>query len=375
MRSSPDAPSGRRPGYIAPVVLTSLLLACGTERGVRPGADSVSYGGWVYLGPPSSEVVFGDGTVTFEPTGAEPVEATQLYEGYPGYWVAEALPPRTPFQLRLEGEGAYPTVWAGDTPSANGTWLSGALFAAEYAYIDDLLVSQPDNGEQALEIVELLVRSNAVDLIVVDSVAALVPKAEIEGEMGDASMGLQARLMSQAMRKLTGVINRSQCTVVFINQIREKIGVMFGSPETTTGGRALKFYSSVRIDVRRTGAIKEGEVTVGSRTRARVVKNKIAPPFRDAEFDIMYDEGISASGDLLDLAVTMEVVQKSGSWFSYGDMRIAQGREAAKAFLKGNPELFREVRALVLAAKLAQNAKPGVPAPGEGDDDEAPDEE
>jgi recombination protein RecA len=241
--------------------------------------------------------------------------------------------------------------------------------------IDDLLVSQPDNGEQALEIVELLVRSNAVDLIVVDSVAALVPKAEIEGEMGDASMGLQARLMSQAMRKLTGVINRSQCTVVFINQIREKIGVMFGSPETTTGGRALKFYSSVRIDVRRTGAIKEGEVTVGSRTRARVVKNKIAPPFRDAEFDIMYDEGISASGDLLDLAVTMEVVQKSGSWFSYGDMRIAQGREAAKAFLKGNPELFREVRALVLAAKLAQNAKPGVPAPGEGDDDEAPDEE
>ncbi len=241
--------------------------------------------------------------------------------------------------------------------------------------IDDLLVSQPDNGEQALEICELLVRSNAVDLIVVDSVAALVPKAEIEGEMGEASVGLQARLMSQAMRKLTGVIARSQCTVVFINQIREKIGVMFGSPETTTGGRALKFYSSVRIDVRRTGAIKEGEVTVGSRTRARVVKNKIAPPFRDAEFDIMYDEGISASGDLLDLAVTLDVIQKSGSWFSYGDMRIAQGREAAKVFLKGNAELFKEVRALVLAAKLAQNTKPGVPGPGEGDDDEAPDEE
>ncbi|MFN7613608.1 MAG: recombinase RecA, partial [Phycisphaerae bacterium] len=241
--------------------------------------------------------------------------------------------------------------------------------------IDDLLVSQPDNGEQALEICELLVRSNAVDLIVVDSVAALVPKAEIEGEMGEASVGLQARLMSQAMRKLTGVIARSQCTVVFINQIREKIGVMFGSPETTTGGRALKFYSSVRIDVRRTGAIKEGEVTVGSRTRARVVKNKIAPPFRDAEFDIMYDEGISASGDLLDLAVTLDVIQKSGSWFSYGDMRIAQGREAAKVFLKGNAELFKEVRALVLAAKLAQNTKPGVPGPGEGDDDEATDEE
>ncbi|MFY7897056.1 MAG: recombinase RecA, partial [Phycisphaerales bacterium] len=218
--------------------------------------------------------------------------------------------------------------------------------------IDDLLVSQPDNGEQALEICELLVRSNAVDLIVVDSVAALTPKAEIEGEMGDASVGLQARLMSQAMRKLTGAIAKSKTTVIFINQIREKIGVMFGSPETTTGGRALKFYSSVRIDVRRTGAIKEGEVTVGSRTRARVVKNKIAPPFRDAEFDIMYDEGISASGDLLDLAVTLDVIQKSGSWFSYGDMRIAQGREAAKVFLKGNAELFKEVRALVLAAKL-----------------------
>ena len=214
--------------------------------------------------------------------------------------------------------------------------------------IDDLLVSQPDNGEQALEICELLVRSNAVDLIVVDSVAALVPKAEIEGEMGEASVGLQARLMSQAMRKLTGVIARSQCTVVFINQIREKIGVMFGSPETTTGGRALKFYSSVRIDVRRTGAIKEGEVTVGSRTRARVVKNKVAPPFRDAEFDIMYTEGISVAGDLLDLAVDSKVIQKSGSWFSYGEMRMGQGREQARALLKENQELFQEIRKKVL---------------------------
>jgi len=209
--------------------------------------------------------------------------------------------------------------------------------------IDDLLVSQPDSGEQALEICELLVRSNAVDLIVVDSVAALVPRAEIEGEMGDASVGLQARLMSQAMRKLTGVIARSNCTVIFINQIREKIGVMFGSPETTTGGRALKFYSSVRIDVRRTGAIKEGDVTVGSRTRARVVKNKIAPPFRDAEFDIMYTEGISAAGDLLDLAVDAKVVQKSGAWFSYGDVRLGQGRENAKAFLQENPEVATRV--------------------------------
>jgi recombination protein RecA len=214
--------------------------------------------------------------------------------------------------------------------------------------IDDLLVSQPDSGEQALEICELLVRSNAVDLIVIDSVAALIPKAEIEGEMGDAVVGLQARLMSQAMRKLTGVIARSNCTVVFINQIREKIGVMFGSPETTTGGRALKFYSSVRIDVRRTGAIKEGEVTVGSRTRARVVKNKVAPPFRDAEFDIMYTEGISVAGDLLDLAVDSKVIQKSGSWFSYGEMRMGQGREQARALLKENQELFQEIRKKVL---------------------------
>jgi recombination protein RecA len=234
--------------------------------------------------------------------------------------------------------------------------------------IDDLLVSQPDSGEQALEICELLVRSNAVDLIVVDSVAALVPRAEIEGEMGDASMGLQARLMSQAMRKLTGVIARSNCTVVFINQIREKIGVMFGSPETTTGGRALKFYSSVRIDVRRTGAIKEGDVTVGSRTRARVVKNKIAPPFRDAEFDIMYNEGISAAGDLLDLGVAANVINKSGAWFSYGDIRIGQGREASKAFLKDNPDLFKEIRQKVLAVKMAQPIKAGAPTEEEASD-------
>ncbi|MBL9002523.1 MAG: recombinase RecA [Phycisphaerae bacterium] len=218
--------------------------------------------------------------------------------------------------------------------------------------IDDLLVSQPDTGEQALEICELLVRSNAVDIIIVDSVAALVPRAEIEGEMGDASVGLQARLMSQAMRKLTGIIARSNCTVVFINQIREKIGVMFGSPETTTGGRALKFYASVRIDIRRTGALKEGDVTIGSRTRARVVKNKVAPPFRDAEFDIMYTEGISAAGDLLDLAVDSRIVQKSGAWFSYGDIRVGQGREASKQFLKDNPDLFKEIRAKVLDARI-----------------------
>ncbi len=220
--------------------------------------------------------------------------------------------------------------------------------------IDDLLVSQPDTGEQGLEICELLVRSNAVDIIIVDSVAALVPRAEIEGEMGDASVGLQARLMSQAMRKLTGIIARSNCTVIFINQIREKIGVMFGSPETTTGGRALKFYASVRIDVRRTGAIKEGDVTIGSRTRARVVKNKVAPPFRDAEFDIMYTEGISEAGDLIDLAVDSKVVQKSGAWFSYGDIRLGQGREVAKQFLKDNADLFKEIRQKVLEIRLTQ---------------------
>jgi recombination protein RecA len=218
--------------------------------------------------------------------------------------------------------------------------------------IDELLVSQPDTGEQALEIVELLVRSNAVDLIVVDSVAALIPRAEIEGEMGDSVVGLQARLMSQAMRKLTGVIARSSCTVVFINQIREKIGVMFGSPETTPGGRALKFYSSVRIDVRRIGAIKDGDQNVGNRTRARVVKNKVAPPFRDAEFDIMFDEGISVTGDLIDLAVESGVASKSGAWFSFGEVRLGQGREASKKFLAENPDLAGEIRAAVLALKM-----------------------
>jgi recombination protein RecA len=235
--------------------------------------------------------------------------------------------------------------------------------------VDELLVSQPDTGEQALEICEMLVRSNSVDVVIVDSVAALVPKAEIEGEMGDASVGLQARLMSQAMRKLTGVIARSNCTVIFINQIREKIGVMFGSPETTTGGRALKFYSSVRIDIRRIGAIKEGDVVVGSRTRARIVKNKIAPPFREAEFDVMFTEGISWTGDLLDVAIDAKVCQKSGSWFNYGEIRMGQGREVAKQFLRDNPEMAAEIRKQVLAAKASQPQTPGA-AGAEDDEDE-----
>jgi recombination protein RecA len=205
--------------------------------------------------------------------------------------------------------------------------------------LDNLLVSQPDNGEQALEITEVLVRSNGVDVVVIDSVAALVPRAEIEGEMGEAQMGLQARLMSQALRKLTGVVSKSKTCLIFINQLREKIGVMFGNPETTTGGRALKFYSSVRVDIRRIGAIKDGDTMVGGRTRVKIVKNKVAPPFREAEFDVMYGEGISREGDLLDQGVERNIVEKSGTWFSYSGERLGQGRENAKAFLKQNPEM------------------------------------
>lgn len=214
--------------------------------------------------------------------------------------------------------------------------------------VDELLISQPDTGEQALDIVETLVRSNAVDVIVVDSVAALVPKAEIEGEMGDSFVGLQARLMSQALRKLTAAINKSKTCVIFINQIREKIGVMFGNPETTTGGRALKFYASIRIDIRRIGAIKEGTENVGNRCRAKVVKNKLAPPFKEAEFDIMFGEGISREGDLLDLGVSAKLIDKSGAWFSFEGERIGQGRENAKQFLKEHPDV---------AARLEQAIK------------------
>ena len=218
---------------------------------------------------------------------------------------------------------------------------------------DNLLVSQPDNGEQALEIAETLVRSSAVDLVVVDSVAALVPQAEIDGDMGDSHMGLQARLMSQALRKLTGIINKSHTTVIFINQIRMKIGVMFGNPETTTGGNALKFYASVRLDIRRTGQIKVGEEIVGNRTKVKVVKNKIAPPFRTAEFDIMYNEGISQTGDVLDLAVQHGIVGKSGAWFDYADAKIGQGREASKAYLKEHADVLAEIDEKV-RAKVAE---------------------
>ena len=231
---------------------------------------------------------------------------------------------------------------------------TGAFVDAEHALdpgyaknlgvdIENLIISQPDTGEQALEITEALVRSNAVDLIIIDSVAALVPKAEIDGEMGAAQIGLQARLMSQALRKLTGAINKSKCTVVFINQLREKVGIMFGNPETTTGGRALKFYSSVRLDIRRTEIIKKGDEMIGNRVRVKVVKNKIAPPFKQAEFDIMYGKGISSVGNILDVATEAEIVKKAGAWYSYGEERLGQGRENAKEFLEENPELLKEI--------------------------------
>ena len=213
--------------------------------------------------------------------------------------------------------------------------------------IDDLYISQPDNGEQGLEIAETMVRSGAVDIIIVDSVAALVPKAEIEGDMGDSHVGLHARLMSQALRKLTGIIGKSSCTVIFINQLREKVGVMFGNPEVTTGGRALKFYSSIRMDVRRIETLKQGGEIVGNRVRVKVVKNKIAPPFKEAEFDIMFGQGISREGDILDLAVKNEIVNKSGAWFAYNGIKIGQGRENAKTYLKNNPETMAEIEKLV----------------------------
>jgi recombination protein RecA len=218
--------------------------------------------------------------------------------------------------------------------------------------LEKLLVSQPDSGEEALEITEMLVRSAAVDVIIVDSVAALIPRAEIEGDMGDTHVATQARLMSQALRKLTAAIGKTKTVVIFINQVRMKIGVMFGNPETTPGGRALKFYSSVRVDVRRIGSIKEGDVVTGSRVRAKVVKNKVAPPFREAEFDIMFDSGISAEGDVLDLAQAEEIVTKSGAWFSYKDVRLGQGRENVKQFFRDNPDLMKEIRSAIIAKRL-----------------------
>ena len=298
------------------------------------------------------------------PTGAISFDAALGVGGFPRGRVVEIFGPES------SGKTTIALQVIAEAQKAGGM---AAFVDAEHALdpgyakklgvdVDNLLVSQPDYGEQALEITEALVRSGAIDVLVVDSVAALVPKAELDGEMGDSHMGLQARLMSQALRKLTGTVSKSRTCLIFINQIREKIGVMFGNPETTTGGRALKFYASVRIDIRRIAAIKEGDMVTGSRTKIKVVKNKVAAPFRDAEFDIMYGEGISREGDLLDLAVNQNIVDKSGAWFSYKGERIGQGRENVRQFLKDNKDTFAKIEAEVRKALGLTPAQPAAQA-------------
>jgi recombination protein RecA len=279
------------------------------------------------------------------PTGAISIDFALGVGGVPRGRVVEIFGPESSGKTTLALQVIAEAQKLGGTAAfVDAEHALDAAYAQKLGVdIDNLLVSQPDNGEQALEIVEVLIRSNGVDVVVVDSVAALVPKAEIEGEMGEAQMGLQARLMSQALRKLTGAVSKSKTCLIFINQLREKIGVMFGNPETTTGGRALKFYASVRMDIRRIASIKDGDVVVGGRTRVKVVKNKVAPPFREAEFDVMYGEGISRTGDLLDLAVDKRIVEKSGAWFAYGGERLGQGRENAKQFLKDNPDICKTI--------------------------------
>ncbi len=274
------------------------------------------------------------------PSGSLALDAALGVGGYPRGRVIEVFGPESGGKTTLSLHAIAEAQKLGGTAVfVDAEHALDANYARKLGVdVDNLLVSQPDSGEQALEITEVLIRSGAIDIVVVDSVAALVPRAELEGEMGDAQMGLQARLMSQALRKLTGIVSKSKTCLVFINQLREKIGVMFGNPETTTGGRALKFYSSVRVDVRRIASIKDGDEVVGSRTKVKVVKNKVAPPFREAEFDILYGEGISREGDLLDLAVDKNIVEKSGAWFSFQGERLGQGRENARQFLKDNPD-------------------------------------
>jgi recombination protein RecA len=286
------------------------------------------------------------------PTGAISLDAALGVGGMPRGRVVEIFGPESSGKTTLALQVVAEAQKAGGMAAfVDAEHALDPIYARKLGVdVDNLLISQPDYGEQALEIAEALVRSNAIDVLVVDSVAALVPKAELEGEMGDSHMGLQARLMSQALRKLTGIVSKSRTCMIFINQIREKIGVMFGNPETTTGGRALKFYSSIRADIRRIAAIKEGDVVVGSRTRVKVVKNKVAAPFRECEFDIMYGEGISREGDLIDLAVNHNVVEKSGAWFSYKGERIGQGRENARTFLKENKDIAAKIEAEVRKA-------------------------
>ena len=342
-------------------------MAKKTEKSEMPAKATTDEGKLKALGLAMDQITkqFGDGSimklgeahranVELIPSGALSLDLA-LGGGYPKGRIIEIYGPESSGKTTLTLHAIAEIQKQGGTAA-----FIDAEHALDPAYAkklgvdtDNLLVSQPDNGEQALEIAETLVRSNAVDLIVVDSVAALVPQAEIEGDMGDSHMGLQARLMSQALRKLTGIINKSKATVIFINQIRMKIGVMFGNPETTTGGNALKFYASVRLDIRRIGQIKAGEDIIGNRTKVKVVKNKIAPPFRTAEFDIMYNEGISLTGDVLDLAVTHGIVGKAGAWFDYKEAKIGQGREATKVYLKENKEVLQEIEAAV-RAKVAE---------------------